>query len=129
MYDTKAVGNAGEKIAQKYLKRKFYKILDCQYRSPFGEIDIIAQKKNYLIFAEVKTRREDCKFSPASAVNKAKQQRIIKTAFCYIKHSRAKLQPRFDIIEVIINPKTLRKISLTHIENAFTYGGGDYAPF
>ncbi len=127
-YSTITVGNAGEKIAKSYLRRRFYKILDLQYRSYFGEIDIIAVKRNIIAFIEVRTRSDNYKISPAESVGKAKQIRIIKTAYCYIKENHIKLQPRFDIIEVIINPVNLKKISINHIENAFTQGG-TYAVF
>ena len=128
MKNTTEIGNAGEKSAKNYLRRRFYKILDLQYKSRFGEIDIIAKKKNIIVFAEVRTRSENYRISPAESVGKAKQNRIIKTALCYIAENRIELQPRFDIIEVIIDPVSRRKLSINHIENAFTQGG-DYAVF
>lgn len=128
MKNTTAIGNAGEKTAAHYLKRRLYRILELQYKSRFGEIDIIAQKKNIIVFAEVRTRSENYRISPADSVGKAKQNRIIKTALCYIAENRIELQPRFDIIEVIIDPVSRRKISINHIENAFTKGE-DYAVF
>ena len=123
-----AIGNAGEEAARSYLKRRFYKILDLQYKSRFGEIDIIAKKKDIIAFVEVRTRSRNYKISPADSVGKAKQNRIIKTALCYIAEKRIELQPRFDIIEVITDPVNHRIININHIENAFTQGG-DYAVF
>ena len=128
MKDTTSIGNAGEEAAARYLRRRFYKILDLQYKSRFGEIDIIAKKKDIIAFIEVRTRSKNYRVSPADSVGKAKQNRIIKTALCYITANRIKLQPRFDIIEVVVYPADRRKMSINHIENAFTQGG-DYAVF
>ena len=124
-----SLGKLAEIKACEYLKKKKYKLLDFNYVSAFGEIDLIMQKGKTICFIEVKMRNQNSIAAPAEFVDYRKQQKIISTAQIYISNNNIKLQPRFDIIEVIINPKTLRKISLTHIENAFTYGGGDYAPF
>lgn len=120
---TKNIGDIGEKYARRYLQLRFYKILDLQYSTPFGEIDIIAQKKNTIIFVEVKSRTENYKTPPAEAVTKAKQDRVIKTACSYMKRNNIKLQPRFDIIEVILDSQNMKKIKLNHISNAFARSG------
>lgn len=128
IHTTKEIGDAGEAAAVKYLKRRFYKILDLQYHTKTGEIDIVAKKKNIIAFVEVRSRNDHYKISPVETVTKAKQLRIIKTASCYLKYKKIDLQPRFDIIEIIINSDKLKVISINHIINAFTQGG-DYAVF
>ena len=97
---TDIIGGIGEDFAVKYLKKNKFKILDRNYRSKFGEIDIIAHNKDYLIFVEIKTRKVNSMTLPVESVNFDKQNRIIKTAYCYIQSENSKLQPRFDICEV-----------------------------
>ena len=53
---TNNLGTIGEKLVKRYLIRRFYKILKCNYNSKYGEIDIIAKRGKYLVFVEVKTR-------------------------------------------------------------------------
>ncbi len=116
------IGNIGEKFAARYLADKGYKIIDRNYRSRFGEIDIIATKEKYIVFIEVKTRSERAMVSGFEAVGIKKQIRIIKTALLYLGENNVDLQPRFDVIEIITSEvKNVKK--LKHLKNAF---GGDY---
>ena len=78
-------GKIGEIIATNYLKQKGYKIIANNYKNPIGEIDIIAQDKNYLVFVEVKTRISRAFGDPAEAVNYFKQQKIRQVATMYLK--------------------------------------------
>lgn len=112
----KNYGDRGEQIACHHLQLKNYQIIDRNYRTVYGEIDIIAISGNDLIFVEVKTRG-NMNFGHAyEAVNYVKQQKIINTALKYIQqYGMHSYQPRFDIIEVYTN---LGEIN--HIENAFT---------
>ncbi len=112
------VGTLGENSVVKHLKKHKYKIVDRNYTSRFGEIDIIAKNKEFLLFVEVKTRKENSLVSGASAVDVAKQQKITLTAQDYLIKNETDLQPRFDVAEVIYaqnnkNPK------INYIENAF----------
>lgn len=124
----KQIGCAGEDYAADYLKKKKYKILGRNYRNKMGEIDIIAEKHGIIAFVEVKTRNKSPMVAPSYAVNKKKQEHIIKCSAYYLLTQKVKLQPRFDIIEVIVDSKTLKLVSINHIENAFIQGG-DYARF
>lgn len=111
---TKFSGAYGELIAAEYLKKHRYKILGAGYRSVFGEIDLIARKKNIVAFVEVKLRR-NANFSRAcEAVTYSKQQKIIKTALQWLANNPCDLQPRFDIIEIYTDSN-----EINHIENAF----------
>ena len=112
--DKRTTGINGEKTAEKYLKNNKYKILDCNYHSRFGEIDIIAKKDDFIIFAEVKARNNNSLGEPREAVTYSKQSKIIKTAEFYILEKRIDLQPRFDVIEVFTDTE-----EINHIENAF----------
>ena len=79
----KSLGRKGEKLAEKHLKSKGYKILSRNFRSHFGEIDIIAVKRNKLVFFEVKTRWSRKFGSPESAITPLKIKRMIKTAYYF----------------------------------------------
>lgn len=124
--NTKVTGNFGEDITEKYLIKKKYKILERNYYSKFGEIDIIAVNKTNIVFVEVKTRGENSLGLPSEAVTKSKQRKIMKTAVLYLMQNPSTLQPRFDISEVYISENKSYKIN--YIENAFIQEG-DYAAF
>ncbi len=125
---TKAIGNYGEDIAAKFLKKNKYKILERNLHVSHNEIDVIAinKKINTLVFVEVKTRSVDndlySRFgTPSSAVTKAKQTRTIEAARTYIA-SHVKFQSaqiRFDVIEVYLKRDSTKILGINHIENAF----------
>ena len=113
-------GAAGEVLAARYLRDKGYDILGANYRSRFGEIDIIAADDTYIVFVEVKSRAKDSYYAPREAVTAAKQQRILKTAMLYLAEHPETRQPRFDVIEIVTEPgKPMAMVSLTHLENAY----------
>ena len=117
--NTKPLGNYGEDVAVKYLLHKKYKIIERQFRSRHGEIDIIAQDgTNTIVFVEVKTRRNAKFGAPALAVTKYKQDKIIHTAMWYahIKHLE-QTRFRFDVVEVYIFPDGSSRVQ--HYINAF----------
>ena len=111
------IGKNGEDKACRFLKRKGYKIIERNYMSRFGEIDIIAQNKEYLVFVEVKTRGENSIASPREFVDSFKQERIIKTAQIYLSENPTELQPRFDVAEISVSDGKIKEI--VHIEDAF----------
>lgn len=109
----KITGDKGEIIAQNYLKKKKYRILETNFHSNTGEIDIIAQFKEQIVFVEVKTREGNFFGRPAEAVDEKKQYKIRKVAEAYIKANRLFDYPcRFDVVEVLDG-------EINHIENAF----------
>jgi putative endonuclease len=116
-------GAAGEDFAASILRRKGYEILCRNYHSRYGEIDIIARNSEYLVFAEVKTRDENYQVSPLEAVTAGKQKKIYKTALLYLQSNPTPLQPRFDVIAIVMKPDRRTVGSAEHIENAFTRGG------
>ena len=99
---TKTHGAFGEDYTVKYLKKSGYKILERNYHSRFGEIDVIASKKGIIAFVEVKTRGENAIYAPREAVDYFKQQKCIKTAEYYLVNNPSDLQPRFDVSEIIL---------------------------
>jgi putative endonuclease len=114
-------GDAGEKIAEKYLKEKGYTIIDQNYRKPYGEIDLIAKKDRMLVFIEVKTR--DMKyvqhFLPEQSVNRSKARKIKKVCQVYLleKHYSPNQEWKIDIIAISIDVES-KKARIRHLENA-----------
>ena len=100
--NNKILGNEGEALAVKYLKKHRYKILSTQYRCRVGEIDIVAQAKDKTyVFVEVKTRNSLSKGLPREAVTTTKQRTIIKCAQLYVLENKINGAGfRFDVIEV-----------------------------
>lgn len=109
-----SVGKTGELLALKFLEKKGLVILDTNYHSRFGEIDIIAQESETTIFIEVKTRTNTLFGQPLDAITYSKLQKMIKTAQFYLVENKLAEKPyRFDAVEVFIGGKN----SIEHIEN------------
>ena len=119
--EERRIGDLGEKLARKYLKKRGYKILEKNYVATGNEIDIIAKKNDTVVFVEVKARsyKENDTLSPASAVTPEKQRKIIKCAKYYAAYNARDKILRLDVIEVIVDGKRAKEIN--HIENAFNY--------
>lgn len=115
--DANSIGKKGERVAGRYLRAHGYSITQMNYSCKFGEIDIIAQNDEYIVFVEVKTRNKNYIASPCEFVGEAKQSKLIKTAQTYLSFHEISKQPRFDVIEVVNNGRLNKKIN--HIENAF----------
>ena len=113
-------GAWGEDYAAAYLRRHGYRILARNYSCRFGEIDIIASDRHYVVFVEVKLRAS-ARFVRAGAyVTPAKQTRIRTAASLWLAEHETPLQPRFDVIEIYgaaDTPRRQRRIN--QIENAF----------
>lgn len=125
---TKEIGDYGEKLAVKLLKKKHYRIVNRNLHFSKNELDIIAlhKKDKAIVFVEVKTRSvEDDLYSPfgppSSAVTKQKRLRTIKAARDFLKSEPkfVKYQPRFDVVEVYLKKETGDPLNINHIENAF----------
>ncbi len=115
MLSTRQIGRFGEDVAAKYLVKNGYEIIDKNYLTDLGEIDLIAAGEGYLVFVEVKLRYNDEHGYGADAVNYAKQRKISQVAAQYIKRFRLYDEAvRFDVIEVYTSDKRV-----VHIKNAF----------
>ena len=117
--DKKLLGRFGEEQAAQYLKKKKYKILGMNYSCRFGEIDVIAEDKKFLVFVEVKLRKNAAFAQAREFVTSAKQQRVINAAQLWLSQNPTEKQPRFDVIEVYAPDGENGKIQINHIENAF----------
>ncbi len=121
-------GAAGEVAAARFLRSKGYTLLSTGYRCRLGELDIVAEKDGYAVFVEVKTRQEDSMYLPRESVNLAKQRRIIRTASLYLAQAHLDLQPRFDVVEVRMDPAYPMKVTeINHIIGAFEADDLTYA--
>ena len=96
----KVLGRKGEKLVEDYLKKQGLKIVKRNYRTPFGEADIIAEDGDEIAFVEVKTRESLAYGAPADAVGKQKQQRYKKIAEFYWIRTGEEPNARFDVAEV-----------------------------
>ena len=113
----KKVGTQGEELAVQYLRQKGYRILDRNYYSRYGEIDVICERDRDIIFVEVKTRRSDRFGSAEESVTPAKQQRLRKTALYYLQQRDQPLRElRFDVITVRLGE---RDQVINHSKKAF----------
>ena len=91
-------GKQAENAAVKFLKGRGYKVIKCNYKTRFGEIDIIAEDKGVICFVEVKARHSKLFGEPSEAVSAAKQRQISKAAIYYLKENNLLDHPaRFDV--------------------------------
>lgn len=107
----KRLGKKGENKTARYLKRRGYKILERNYRSPFGEVDIIAKKGDIVAFVEVKTRLSDSFGAPADSVRSDRKLRYVRAAKAYAANLPDCIV-RFDVAEVF-------KTGINYLDNAF----------
>jgi len=120
MINARQRGKWGEDVALEYLINKEYSVVTTGFRSRFGEIDLIVKNKEYLVFVEVKTRKNTNFAYAREYVNKDKQRKIVMTANYWLMKRPTKLQPRFDVIEVYAKDGEFTESpEIFHIENAF----------
>ena len=123
MDTTREIGNKGEDAACEWLLKNGFTVLERNFTIRGGELDIIAQENDYLVFVEVKTRKSGSMVSGAEAVDRKKQTCIVKAAaqYIYTHPEQAELQPRFDVAEILTEQGVPRKIRYTR--NAFDTTG------
>ena len=115
-----ALGRAGEDLAATYLKEQGFFITARNYRSGVGEIDIIAENRDMILFVEVKLRRWNAGYAPREAVTADKKRRLLHATKHFIYRSRTRLQPRFDVIEIFAPQGMQTKDpEINHFLNAF----------
>ncbi len=116
----RTAGDWGEALAAKYLKRQGYRVLERNYACRFGEIDLIAANREFLVFVEVKLRRSDAFARASEFVDWRKQTRLRTTAELWLSQHETELQPRFDVIEIYAPEGTeTKKPIINHLEDAF----------
>ena len=113
-------GQWGEELAAKYLTQRGFRLAARGWRCRFGELDLVAERGEFLCFVEVKLRRTERYGSGAEQVDWRKQERLRRTAELYLQEHPTMLQPRFDVIEVLSPNGLGTKIpKIRHIEGAF----------
>ncbi len=117
--ERKSLGKAGEDLAERYLKRQGYAIVERNYRCPLGEIDLIALNKRVVVFVEVKTRRVDTSGAPLESVNAVKQRRLKRTALHYLnKHRLHDRDVQFDVVGISLRSDPP---AVQHVRHAFDF--------
>jgi len=116
------VGKLGEKLAQKFLKKRGYRIRETNFHWRRGEIDIVAQQKDYLVFVEVRTKSSLDFGTPEESITQSKKEKLIALALAYINaHQNLPLLWRIDVVAVEVDQKgKARRIEL--IQNAIQPG-------
>jgi len=116
--DRQEVGKLGEKAAQKFLKKQGYRIRETGFRCRHGEIDIIAQQKDYLVFVEVRTKSNLDFGTPEESITAAKKKKLVTLALTYTS-THQNLPPlwRIDVVAIELDDKGKPK-RIELIENA-----------
>lgn len=120
--DKKLKGNKGEDFAAEYYRKLGFEIVARNFHCRGGEVDIIAQNGEYIIFVEVKTRADNSLYLPREAVDERKQKKLTLAAMKYLTRSKSEKQPQFDVFEVYSRGDRIYKFQ--RIENAFE--GADF---
>lgn len=121
----RTLGQRGEALARKHLKRLGYRLVGGGQRDFLGELDIVAVDGRTVVFVEVKTRATHDAGHPAEAVDREKQQRLTRLALGFLRrHGLLDYATRFDVI-AITWPTGAKKPMLEHLQNAFTATGRD----
>jgi len=111
------LGREGEGIAERYLRKKGYRLLQRNYRCPIGEVDLIALDRRVIVFVEVKTRTDDSFGSPLESVHPLKQRKMIKAALFFLhQHRLHDREARFDVVGISFEGE---KPVVEHVQNAF----------
>ena len=118
--DRRLLGRWGETQTAEWLRARGWRVVAAGWQCRFGEIDLIASNDKYIIFTEVKLRK-NAVFAPARAfVDRGKQKRVRTAAQLYLLKHPTELQPRFDVAEVYApEGMATRKPEINYIEDAF----------
>lgn len=118
MNTRKKLGNRGERIAASFLRKQGCQIIEKNYHSRLGEIDIVAKEGESIVFVEVKTRRSADFGLPEEALSYDKRRRLSKLALNYLAHRRIEgSNCRFDVVSILMDNNKVKHIEL--IKNAF----------
>lgn len=123
MNEKQNTGKLGEDLAVKYLEKHDYSILERNYRKPWGEIDIVAEKDRELIFFEVKTQKDYLEWEPEENVNKHKKHQLSRIVTTYLKEKRISENRdwRVDVLAIKLNMQT-KNAEINHIKNIILNG-------
>lgn len=118
--NARRLGQWGEQLVAEHLRRQGWTVLARNFRCRMGELDIVAKNAQYIIFVEVKLRKNDQFGSACEAVTRSKQRKLRIAAELYLAMHPTALQPRFDVAEVYApQGKRTEDPDIYYIENAF----------
>ena len=110
------LGQTGEALARAHLEERGYAVRDTNYRCPWGEVDIVVEKDDEIVFVEVPTRRSRKFGSPEESVTATKRQRLVSTAYHYLQEHDLSQPWRIDLVAIEIDARGgVQRI--THLEN------------
>ncbi len=115
-HSTNEIGQSGESLASTHLISHGFKILETNWRHGHDEVDLIAENEKFIIFVEVKTRKNNHFGSPETFVTKQKQKFMIRAANVYMTRQNSNKEARFDIVAVTLNDN---QKDIVHITDAF----------
>ena len=120
MFVTDPIAIIGENEAAKMLEKKGFRVIERNWRMRHLEVDLIAESKTEIVFAEVKARTSTFgDIRPEEYVDENKKKRMIASANAYIKYKKVEKAPRFDIIGLVVHPTTGEVTYRCHLEDAF----------
>ena len=112
-----ALGELGERIAERWLRERGWKIVQRRFRSGHRDIDLVVEQNGLVAFVEVKARQGELFGDPVAAVNWRKQKELGRSARVWVaRHGRRDEAYRFDVVGVLLNGTTVR---IRHVEGAF----------
>ena len=113
-----ALGELGERVAERWLQRKGWRVVQRRFRSGHRDIDLVVEQEGLIAFVEVKARHGDTFGDPVGAVNWKKQKELGRSARVWIaRHGRSEEAYRFDVVGVLVDGERVR---VRHVENAFS---------
>jgi putative endonuclease len=111
-------GELGERIAERWLRRKGWRVVQRRFRSGHRDIDLVVEREGMVAFVEVKARRGNRFGDPVEAVNWSKQKELARSASVWIdRHGRPSESYRFDVVGILVEGDRVR---VRHIPNAFS---------
>ena len=110
------IGRIGESLAGKYLQKKGYQIIECNYKSKYAEIDLIVYRKNTLVFVEVRTRTGEKFGFPEESIKNDKLYRLVKSAQAYLVRRNYSKEYRIDAVCIVLD-KNYYPLRISHYEN------------
>jgi putative endonuclease len=119
--ETQALGELGERIAERWLARKGWRLIGRRFRNGHRDIDLIVEGDHTVVFVEVKARRQSDFGDPVEAVDWRKQRELVRSAHVWMdRFGVAGRSYRFDIVGVLVDGTSVR---VRHVENAFGIRG------
>jgi putative endonuclease len=112
-------GELGERIAERWLRRQGWRVVQRRFRSGHRDIDLVVERDDLVVFVEVKARRGAEFGDPVEAVNWSKQRQLVRSASVWIdRHGRPSESYRFDVVGVLVEGERVR---VRHVANAFSF--------